>query len=105
MYFLVITEAGARALEAMLGAERLEPCNRRRPVYTRRPRVLLQMFQREQRQGSRLILAQRDVGGLPPPFASAVRFSILIKKSQNTKQLRLLEARRPGIARVEGVYS
>ena len=65
MHFPVVTETGAGARKLMFGAKGLEPCYSRGPVDTRRPRGLLQMFQREQRQGSRLILAQRDVGELP----------------------------------------
>ena len=73
MHFPIVAEAGAGALEAMLGAKHFKTLDRSSPVYTRRPRGLLQMFQREQRQGSRLILAQRDVGELPPPIACVAR--------------------------------
>ena len=105
VHFPIVAETGAGARKLMFGAKGLEPFSSRGPVYTRRPRRLLQMFQREQRRWSRLILSKFDVGELPSPIAAAVRLPILIQKSQNAEQLRLLQATCPRIRSVEGVYS
>ena len=105
MHFPVVTETGAGARKLMFGAKGFKTLDRSGSVDARRPRGLLQMFQREQRRWSRFILSEFNVGELPPSIPTSVRFSILIQKRQNAEQLRLLEATGPRIRSVEGVYS
>ena len=103
VHYLIIVDTSTWALEAMLCAECFKTVYRSGPVDARRPRGLLQMFQREQRQGSRPILSKFNLGELPSPIAAAVRFPIFVQERQNAEQLRLLEATGPRMRSVEGV--
>ena len=93
MDFFIVTNTSTWALEAMLRAEVLKRFDRGRPVDSRRPRCLVQMFQREQGGGRVLFWPKFDVGELPPPIAATVRLPILIQKRQHTEHLRLLQTR------------
>ena len=69
----VVAATGAGALEAMFGAKGLEPFDSSGSVDAWGPICLLQMFQRQQRQWSRLILSKFDLGELPPPISCVAR--------------------------------
>ena len=64
MHFLIIVDTSTRAREAMLGAKGLQSSIVAGPSMPDGHGRLVQMFQSEQRRGSRPILAQRDVGEL-----------------------------------------